>query len=329
MVTGALWAACLWLLVGDRVGDSKTMASFIAKFHLDDLPPTALFAAAILPVYLVGSLLVVRTSPFWRIEGPLRGRVSRWVERLDLDARPCRRRFRPAWRVWQRNPHRRVCMWLRQFGGGEQKFEAVDSWLHNQFAVMSADGRVPVMRSFQGGCGAPDGFLAFYSSKSVEKMPNEYFGEGGYHWTLGRAFVSEVKNEKTAVEVRIQMRYPEVYAEIDRLKVEAELRLSIFWPLIILSVLLAWMLSPFALALLVVPPLLARDAFQRIKQADAKTWSPLVAGEVSSPSLDAMKDAEKSECLDFCERFQTPTDESDADQTHAGSSDTRSVFSPS
>lgn len=161
---------------------------------------------------------------------------------------------------------------------------------------MVADGRVPVMRSFRaGGCDAPSGFEAFYSAESVRANP-----EIEEIWfTLSDEFVTQVKQEQPAVEVRIQMRFPEVYAEIDRLKVEAELRMSIFWPLSLLCLLTAVAWSPFTLLGLIVPPLLLRDGFKRSHEASEKTWSALVAGEVATPTLDTMASVKDVECRDF------------------------------
>lgn len=41
MVTGLLWAACLWLLVGVPVAESRATVDFVAGFDLDRLPTTA------------------------------------------------------------------------------------------------------------------------------------------------------------------------------------------------------------------------------------------------------------------------------------------------
>ena len=102
-----------------------------------------------------------------------------------------------------------------------------------------------------------------------------------------------------------------MYAEIDRLKVEGELRLSVFWPVVLLSGLLARHWSPIALLLILVPPFLLRDGFQRLSQASAKTWGALVADEVTSPILDAMANAKDDECRDFRARYGEPEHERD------------------
>jgi hypothetical protein len=109
------------------------------------------------------------------------------------------------------------------------------------------------------------------------------------------------------------MRYPEVYAEIDRLKVEAELRMSIFWPLALLCVLLSFAWTPLALVGLLVPPLLLTDGLKRAHEATEKTWGTLVAGEVTSPILDAISGAKDSERRSFRARYEPHGDQPPSD----------------
>ncbi|WP_198681920.1 hypothetical protein [Kribbella rubisoli] len=193
----------------------------------------------------------------------------------------------------------------RRLGEGfSGRLDAVDSWLHNEFQSLMSDGRVPVMRSFRGGCDAPTGFRAFYSTESMTPAHIEEYEAARDE--LLEQFIRQIKRDQPAIEVRIQMRFPEVYAEIDRLKVEAELRMSIFWPLLILSGVLATAWSPIALALLVAPPFLLRDGFKRMREASEKTWGALMAREVSSPTLDAMDSAKREKCLSFAGAFGEP-----------------------
>jgi hypothetical protein len=296
MVTGLLWAACLWLLAGVPVAESRATVDFVAGFDLDRLPTTAWVAAAALFVYLIGSLLVVRMSPFVWLSSRLRPSVDRNLSRLEeggeLEShfpRVLRRALNHEW-LWSRRNA------LRAWANPSFRFQTVDGWLRNEFQGMVADGRVPVMRSFRArGCEAPSGFEAFYSAESIR----EHREIEEIWFTLSDEFVTQVKQEQSAVEVRIQMRFPEVYAEIDRLKVEAELRMSIFWPLSLLCLLMAVAWSPFTLLGLIIPPLLLRDGFKRSHEASEKTWNALVAGEVTTPTLDNMASVKDVECRDF------------------------------
>lgn len=319
-MTGLLWAACAWLLVGMPVAESKATKEFIEGFGLAGVPSTVWLGAVALAIYLIGSLLVVRTSPVEWFIRRVRPQLTRHAQRLDEGREPLRRHHRWVWKAWQKNSYRGgVWRWLRNIrdkiaNGTGTRWESVDGWLSNEFDSMMAEGRVPVMRSFDGGCTAPNGFEAFYSTSTLDSHP-AYTEDYDLRSSLQQSFVSEVKQEKAAIEVRIQMRYPEVYAEIDRLKVEAELRMSIFWPLALLSVLLGFAWTPLALLGLFVPPLLLVDGSKRAHEATEKTWGTLVAGEVTSPILDAMSHAKESECRDFRARYKQHEDQPSADPT--------------
>lgn len=309
LVTGALWAACFWLLIGDQLAGSESTHEFITNYGLDALPTSMWFAAGALVAYLLGSVLVVRSSPVERVTRRARFWIARRAERLVEDREPMKRRHRLLWRSWHKwgwrssmRPLRMVFAWASDDG---VRFEAIDPWAYNEFQKMQSDGLVPVMRSYGGGCGAPNGFDGFYTESSVRSAVSSSGSHADYDLiaSLSECFVRELKNEKPAVEVRIQMRFPEVYAEIDRLKVEAELRMSIFWPLSLLIVLLGVVWSPLALVALVAPPFLLRNGFDRTREASDKTWSALIAGEVTSPILDAMASAE-DERRDFSQRLR-------------------------
>lgn len=317
LVTGALWAVCLWLAGGSRIADLPVTRDFVSAYRLDELPSTALVAAGALSVYLVGSLLVVRQSPFSWIDRRYNWPIQRYAERLQEERTPTRLRHKTVWRTWRALRGRRRMGWadnlLHRASSRGQRWEAVDSWLRNEFDVMSAKGRVPVMRSFNGGCHAPTGFDAFCATESVYQYPSEPMSPDPISH-LADLFVSEVKGEKSAIEVRIQLRFPEVYAEIDRLKVEAELRMSIFWPLMVVVALISWVWSPWAIVALPLPPLLLREAFKRRLEASEKTWSALIAREVTSPIFDSMAEAQNGAMRDFAGEYGYRRVVEDADE---------------
>jgi hypothetical protein len=302
---------------GSRIADLRATKDFTSTYRLDELPSTALLAAGALSVYLVGSLLVVRQSPFSWIERRYGWHIQRYAERLEEERMPSKFRHKIVWRAWRAVRGWRRMGWahnlLHRASSRGQRWEAVDSWLRNEFDVMSAKGRVPVMRSFNGGCHAPTGFDAFCETASVHEYPSEPMSPHPIS-RLADLFVSEIKGEKSAIEVRIQMRFPEVYAEIDRLKVEAELRMSIFWPLMLIVALLAWVWSPWALVALPLPPLMLREAFKRRSEASEKTWSALIAREVTSPILDSMAEAQNGELRDFAREYGYPRAVEDSDE---------------
>jgi len=289
LVVGALWAACTWLLLGPSVAASDNTKELISRYNLGVLPSGAWLATAALGAYLFGSLLTVQRSPGAWIAGRFLPNPKDFEGYSYDNEVVLTRLLRRVIRWWTRNA---------------QTWEPVDLWLTNQFEAMSADGRTPVMRSYAAGCEAPSGFEAFYDTKTVQfddvEDPEQQMT---IRHEMATAFVDQIKNEKPAVEVRIQMRFPEVYSEIDRLKVEAELRRSVFWPLILLGILLSLAWTPLALILVVVAPFILRDGYLRARQASDKTWSVLIAGEITAPVMDAMEAARGEDCRDFRRRF--------------------------
>ena len=320
LVTGLLWAASLWLLIGSSIAESQATTKFVDGLGLAELPPGVWLGAVALLAYLVGSLMVVRASPFGD-RGP---RIQYWLERmldrLDEDRAPEHLRHRILWRVWRMTvrglPARVVHGWVRS---GDPNVK-IDYWLRNEFQAEIEKGQVPVMRSFLGGCMTPTGFEGFCDATTLTDdgtVPSIYEG-GTSIEMLTEAFVREVKGEKAEVEVRIEMRHPHLYAEIDRLKVEGEFRLSIFWPLMVLVVVLGYVWSPLVLALIVVPPLLVRDGFRRISEASEKSWGALMAREVTSPTLDVIEQArEQGKRFDFGERYPSLVRGDNAEQLDA------------
>lgn len=305
-ITGVLWAACTWLLLGSQITESAYTKDFIDKYQLSALPTPIWIGVGSVCAYLVGSLLVIRTSPFTLVQH----RIRRWLEpvvgRLSLDRKPARRRYRwiwQLWQLWQRFQHRWPISWLKSWAEEHSHDEAVDHWLRSQFRDHLEVGRVPVMRGVNRGCTGPPGFEAFYSIDSV-RATLDLEREEGYDPfdSFIFYFIRDIKDEQPAIEARIQMRFPEVYAEIDRLKVEGELRLSIFWPMTVLILLLAFMWSPDVLPLLLVPPLLLAQGFSRLRDAADKTWSVFTTGDVTSPLLDTMAAATERSLRDFTMR---------------------------
>lgn len=297
---GALWAACAWLLVGYRVADSSETQEFIDRLNLGWLPSFVWLSAGGLLVYLLGSLLVVRTNPLERPLDRVRHKLAPAVKRISQDRPPARRRYRGVWHAWNIAPYSLRRPLVEWCADDVRDYSPIDTWLDNQFREHRISGRVPLMRSFfEGGCEPPSGFHAFYDADTFDSHLNTLEEPWEVESSAASSFRWAVKREQSAVEVRIQMRFPDVYAEIDRLKVEAELRMSIFWPLMILSVLLAFMWSPYALVVGLLPPWLLRDAAQRAKEASDKTWGTVVAGEITTPILDQMKSAASEDLRDF------------------------------
>lgn len=305
LVTGALWAAVVWLVIGHAVATSGASRSLARRFEGLEVPTSAWLVVGAFMTYLIGSLLVVRASPFtWLTETSL-VRTLRWKIDMLNEGKPARRPIlRPATWFWGKWVLDGRFEWLSTAGfESSERLLPVRGWLLNEFDTSWADGRVPVTRGFEGGCMPPSGFEAFYDAKSVEDCT--VYGDGfDLRESLAEGFVQEVLRERDAVEVCIHTRFPSVYAEIERLRAEGELRLSIFWPLMTLIIVLAVQWTPWAVVLLFLPPWLARDGFRRLRQAADQTWGVLMAREVTSPTLEAMKAAKDDACRDFARRHE-------------------------
>lgn len=302
LLTGLLWAASLWLVFGARAANSARSREFFADYWPEFLPTSLGIAAIAAGLYFVGSLLVVQRSPIAWITERWQPWLWRTVERLNEYREPSRKWKLVAWRFWQKNHSSWLLAWIKVAARHEsgRRPAAIDSWTYNKFGNLHLEGRVPIMRSFDEGCDPLHGFRTFCSTESVDSVnERELNGELLARPMLAQNFVYEIRREQRDVEVRIQMRFPEMYAEIDRLKVEAELRLSIFWPLIVLIAVLGFSLSPWSLIALPIPFLLLRSGFDRIDEAETRTWAPLIAGEVTSPILDDMAAAKERPTDDF------------------------------
>lgn len=290
LVVGALWGWALWLWVGPSILTNPSVFDFLARYGLDALPSPITLTVLVLLAYTLGSLLMIRSSPFhwfgsalWRWKRGLtelndptepNGRLKRWLQKLWGSELP-------------------GVLWLRnQLDEENLAAASIDSHLRAQHEKYVARGRFPITNNFGPGCfDADPGLRGSYSALELENFFNT--AEGGWELreNLVQAFIRQVKKDELAVEVRIQMRFPDVYNEIDRLRAEGQLRVSIFWPslLAILSQALLWTLW----TLLAIIPLigLVIDGKRRLTQAQEKTWSCLIAGEVSSPLLDEINAA--------------------------------------
>ncbi|WP_299052139.1 hypothetical protein [uncultured Nocardioides sp.] len=169
----------------------------------------------------------------------------------------------------------------------------VESWLSNMFLTLSEDGRVPVMRGFGTMTAQTKGFAGFYDRDTVK---------GDVWERLNSDFRKAVMDERPEVEVRIQMKFPDLYAELDRLRAEAEFRLSIFWPLCAMAVVLATQWSTVGLGLIALALVLWIDGSRRRREVESKLWAPVLSGDIQSPILEAMSAASDGPVGDFSDR---------------------------
>lgn len=177
----------------------------------------------------------------------------------------------------------------------------VETWLTNRFLVLAESDRIPVMWGFGTITAAMKGFEGFYDRTTL--------GNDGTQEQLKEHFRASVLEEEPAVEVRIQMKFPELYSEIDRIRGEGELRLSLFWPLVTLALTFGCAWTWWTLLTIPVALILWADGSNRMRQAIQKTWAPVVAGEVKTPILEAMESAPPDEALDYRQRKQRIDDQ--------------------
>lgn len=96
LVTGLLAMTCFWLLLGKPIMESEATESLLARFDSVPLSTSAGLAVLVFAAYLVGSLLVVRSSPFrWLAESPLGGWLSGKIWMLN-EGKPARRSRRSS-----------------------------------------------------------------------------------------------------------------------------------------------------------------------------------------------------------------------------------------
>ena len=303
LATGLLWAAALWLLFGERVANSPSTQEFMARLEHLGLGSSTWLGVAVFAAYLVGSLLIVRSSPFRWIEQSY-PRV--WPARRVGDSAESQPSRAHAWvrsvsTLWQTRLQTGRWTRIRGIGGFVVARKPIDIWLGEEFDQLARKGTAPVTNSWEPSCETRYGFVGLFATASIQE--SDVGDENETLEALRDSYVCNIRREQSAVEVRIQMRFPQVYMEIDRVRTEGELRLSVFWPLLAVIALLAVQWSPWIASLVSIPTWLMLDGFQRLRDAEEKTWIPVIAGEVTTPMMDSIKRAEDNPPSDFMETF--------------------------
>lgn len=302
LVTGCLWFAVVWLALAPTLRASESTDRLLERTRLLDLPQPLLNAAGLVVAYLVGSLLTVRTSQFGRLRDHIETRIARIILGW-YNTEPQKGLLRKTLqRIAGSGPLRRFTAEGENSIPRPDGYDTLAEWLQNEFESYIQKGFVPVTRTAVLGGPYGSGLHGIFDSAPLTS--------NGYRTTLGLTdpsrtlldlFVREVARERTEAETRIQMRHPELYAEIDRLRAEAELRLSLFWPVVALGAVLCWVWSPWALLLLPAALLMAKQGKQSLLRSSDKTWAAVIAGEVSTPVLDQVSSSDSVESADVNE----------------------------
>jgi len=104
--------------------------------------------------------------------------------------------------------------------------------------------------------------------------------------------IEELREDLVLIPARLVGKEPEVYERWDRLRAEAEFRLSVALPLFALVLILATRLHP-SLALLVLPcGYLVYEGLEKSRVATAQLAESLRAGRVNSPALERLDTGE-------------------------------------
>lgn len=291
-VVGSLWAWILWLWIGPSVLKNESIHDVLNRYGLTALPDPVLLSVIALLAYTFGSLLMVQTTPFRWFDGTIQ-RGKNILDRLQ-EPDPVTHLSHWSVRLFRRFPF--LGRWVANRFDANRVGASIDSHLRALHVKYLAQGRFIVTNNYGPGCFEEElGLRGSFDATEFDRVLDAQEDRWDVSEALTNAFMNQVKKDASAVEVRIQMSFPDVYNEIDRLRAEGQLRVSIFWPgmLAIVSQTLLWNLWwVFA----IIPVLaLAADGQRRLTKASEKTWSCLIAGEVSSPLLDEIEFANDSD----------------------------------
>jgi hypothetical protein len=245
----------LWLGRGRLLPDQPNNKLLERIYDLSDLGgPAARVTALSFAAYLVGSIFVVR-----QIDRP------RWLVRV-LGA-------------GEVNRSTRLYLWI------EQQVTTLESSDLGASRLMDR-GDIPELFKHE-----LRAALADVQSdpvpqiQSMSKVEREHYLE---HRALTSALNSALLSEHEALVTRMQIERETLFNDYDRLRSEAELRLSIFVPLTALAITAAVQWNPPALIGLLIPLILLAQAIRMQARADERVQQALMTGVISSPTIDQL-----------------------------------------
>jgi hypothetical protein len=100
----------------------------------------------------------------------------------------------------------------------------------------------------------------------------------------------QVHRELADLATKLQLEVPEIYDDYDRLRSEAEMRFSSFWPLLVLTGISVYLWTSWALIVIVIPVTLLLDGIHRQRRAERKVWQALITGKLRSTVLTELGD---------------------------------------
>lgn len=287
LVVGGLWFAVFWMWWGEDLASNASILRLARQLSLTGIPFAYWFGVVTLAAYLFGSMLIARSSPVSRVVHPIRRRLlptirktHKWLANSSITLKPGIGIFIQRFLI----SNVELEEWLN---GVSPTRWIVHDYLVRVFNEQYELGRVPVCSAY-GDHPPIRNPPAIFEADIADSSASSRFS-----LKLNRLltdFEGEVLRDENAIAVRIQLRHSNLYSDINRLRSEGELRYSIFWPLVVLIFSVSVEFGAWFAGLLLIPVTLALQGRKRIREAQYRTWSAVAAGEVTSPSIDKVRD---------------------------------------
>jgi hypothetical protein len=265
LIGGYLWLCALWLAIGPSLPPREEASGVVADVLelADRVPAVAVFAVLSMVAYLLGSA----------VEDVLRGIREQWRTRRAY-----------AFTEWGERPRHNASL------------QAVVS------LEMLASERV---REAQGKLAAggddlsalPDALIRPEAQHQFQpQRPRQYWTdeEEDRATQLTDALRQKTLRELGLVRFRLMGDEPELYGEIDRARAEAELRVAIALPLVVIGAVLGIRTSPWwaglgiGVGLGVLAGLLLWQAREREQKANDRLVDAVFINKVQAPVLDQL-----------------------------------------
>jgi hypothetical protein len=270
LVTGYLYMFATWLLFGDYLlPDPGTGVA--ARFY--DLSTyvgrSGTLAAVSFASYLLGSLLTIRrlTIPIRLLRWPLPVRFPEWLFRTG---------FLASASAGLAKPDDGTTRWI-----GIQADEGIERGLTAEGIFRSRTMPVDFLRAMTellehahvGEAPRP------LSNDELIAQQRDDSGKAIHY-----AMQASVQSELNLLATRLQIEREALWNEY-RLRSEAELRFSIFLPLVAIIVIATCTWTPLAAISIVIPFVLGQQGRSNLRAADQKVWQALVNGVIESPTV--------------------------------------------
>jgi hypothetical protein len=133
----------------------------------------------------------------------------------------------------------------------------------------------------------------FIENAEYDQLPEELKRierERVAHDAVIKSVTSRIKAEFEQLVTRLQIEREAVHNDFDRLKSEAEMRFSMFFPLIILCAICAIRWSPYFCLGTILPLWLLREGWRKQYLAESKVWDSLKMGIIKSPIVERLRE---------------------------------------